>query len=186
MTEIFLAIGHLKEQIKEYFGNGEKFGVNIKYFIEEKPLGTGGWMHQGKDLLKEDFFVVNGDNLFAADLVEMMRFHKEQKALATIGLTKVKDPSSFGIALMKETHIESFIEKPKREEAPSDLASSGYYIFNQAIFEYRMQEEKFMLEHDVFPIVAAERKLVGFPSDKQWFDTGTPERLEEVNAHWKQ
>lgn len=185
VTEVFLAVGVLREKIKEYFKDGKEFGVSITYLDEKEPLGTGGWMHQAKDMLKDDFFVLNGDNLFAVDLKAMLAFHREKKALATLALTKVVDVSSYGIVKMEGDNIVDFVEKPTPDEAPSNLASGGYYIFNEAIFDYRLQENRFMLEHDLFPIVAAKGKLFGFPSDAQWFDTGTLERLELVNKNWR-
>jgi len=185
VTEAFLAVGVMRDQIKAHFGDGSRFGLTIRYLDEEEPLGTGGWMHQAKDLLKDDFFVVNGDNLFAVDLHAMLAFHREHKALATIALTEVEDVTSFGIVKMEDERIVDFVEKPKPEEAPSNLANGGYYVFNEAIFEYRLQENRFMLEHDLFPIVASKGLLFGFPSSEQWFDTGTFERLDEVNKKWK-
>lgn len=185
VEEVFLAVGVMREKIKAYYGDGKDAGIRIRYLDEEEPLGTGGWMHQAKDQLKGDFFVLNGDNLFDVDLKAMLAFHKERKALATIALTKVEDPSSFGIVEMEGERIVDFVEKPSPEDAPSDLASGGYYIFNEDIFEYRLQEQKFMLEHDLFPIIASKRRLFGFPSAAQWFDTGTFERLETVNAQWR-
>ncbi|MBD3209396.1 NDP-sugar synthase [Candidatus Woesearchaeota archaeon] len=185
VTEVYLAVGHLKEHIKNYYAGGAKPGLRIKYIEEDKPLGTGGWMHLVHDQLKDDFIVMNGDNLFAVDFKEMLALHQEQGALATIALTPVKDVSSFGIADLRDHRIHSFIEKPSKEEAPSNLASSGYYVFNEKIFDYRMQEEKFMLEYDLFPALAAKNKVCGFPSTAQWFDTGTFERLEQVEKEWK-
>jgi mannose-1-phosphate guanylyltransferase len=185
VTEVFLAIGHLREQIKDYYGNGKKQGIKIKYFIEEKPLGTGGWMHEAKGKLKGDFFVVNGDNLFDIDFKKFIAFHKKQKAIVSIALTKVADPTSFGIAKMEKQNITTFVEKPKREDAPSDLANSGYYLFNEKVFDEMPQEEKFMLEKELFPKLAEKNLLCGFPSNAQWFDTGTLERLEKVNKEWR-
>ena len=130
VTEVFLAIGHLREKIQSYYGDESK-GIKIKYFIEEKPLGTGGWMHQAKDLLKGDFFVLNGDNLFDVNFKEFIAFHKKNNAVTSIALTTVDDPTSFGIAKMEKDNIIAFIEKPKKEDAPSNLANSGYYLFNE-------------------------------------------------------
>ena len=185
VDDVILSVGYLGDRIKEHFRDGEGHGVRIRYVEEDKPLGTGGWLHKAKEMLSGDFFVVNGDNLFALDLHEMLRSHQEKGATATIGLTKVEDPSSFGIAAMDGDRIARFVEKPSKEEAPSDLANGGYYVFNERIFDMIPSRERFMLEQDVFPALAEEGRLYGFPSDAQWFDTGTFERLEEVESFWR-
>lgn len=185
VDDVILSIGYLGGKIKEHFQDGQEFGVRIRYVEEDKPLGTGGWLHKARGMLSGDFFVVNGDNLFALDLKRMLAFHQDRGATATIGLTRVGDPSSFGIAAMDGDRIARFVEKPSKEEAPSDLANGGYYIFNEAVFDTIPSRERFMLEQDVFPDLAEEGKLYGFPSDAQWFDTGTFERLEAVESFWK-
>jgi len=185
---IYLSIGHMGDRIKEYFGDGSKFGVDMKYIIEDEPLGTAGWMRivdKNHPDFDEDFIVINGDNLFNIDLNEVLAAHNKNDALVTIALTKVEDPSPYGVAKLDGNKILEFVEKPKKEEAPSNCINSGYYIFSKEVFNILPDKKKIMFERDIFPQAASIGRLFGFPSDAQWFDTGTFERWECVIKEWR-
>jgi NDP-sugar pyrophosphorylase family protein len=184
VNEIYLAIGYMADKIQKHFGDGRAFGLTIHHIIEKEQLGTGGWMHLIPKM-DDDFFVVNGDNLLDMDLNELMKFHRMHHAVATIALTKVEDVTAFGIAKIEQGKIIGFVEKPKKEDAPSNYANSGFYVFNPKIFDYMPKAEKFMLEMDVFPQLASKGLLYGLKTDCQWFDTGTFERWEKVIKEWK-
>lgn len=189
VKKIYLSIGYKAKQIQEYFSDKE-LGVEINYLIEKERLGTGGWLkllsrEQIDQDFSQDFIVVNGDNLFDLDWGKMYADHKKTDALITIALTKVDDVSHYGVVDIEDNWIKGFVEKPKPKDAPSNLISSGYYIFSNKIFEELPVEKKFMLEKDVFPQIAEKGKLLGYPDPGQWFDTGTFERWEEVIKKWK-
>ena len=184
VKDIVLCVGYLKERIKDYFGDGSRFGVRVSYVEEDEPLGTGGPIKKGKHLLKEPFFVTNGDELKDVDLADMYRTHKANKAQITIALTTVEDPSAYGVADLSGSRILKFVEKPKKEEAPSNFISSGLYIIEPEIIS--MIPDGFtMLEKDVFPKVAENGRLFGYTFSGQWFDTGNPERYERALKNWK-
>ena len=75
ITDILMVIGHLGEKIQEYFGDGERFGVRIRYFVEETPLGTAGSFYYLKDMVEETFFMMSGDLFFDIDFGRMLAFH---------------------------------------------------------------------------------------------------------------
>jgi mannose-1-phosphate guanylyltransferase len=188
VDEVYLSIGHMADKIKEYFKNGERFGLKIKYLVENEPLGTGGWMHimMEKNLVpKEDFIVLNGDNLFDIDFKEMHELHKKEKALITLSLYEIEDVESRGVVAMQDNKVIDFVEKPKKEEAPSNYISAGYYIFGPEAFKHIPKEKKFMLEKDLFPVLAKQKKVAGFISNAQWFDTGTFDRWQRVIEEWR-
>ena len=184
VNDIILAVGYKRENIKNYFGNGEKFGVKISYIEEETPLGTAGPLRKAKELLKETFIVANGDELKNIDLEEMFLLHKEQKAMITIALTTVSDPSAYGVADLSGSKILRFVEKPLREEAPSKLINSGLYIMEPEVIEL-IQEGFSMLERDIFPKIASRGRLFGYPFSGQWFDTGNMDRYETALKEWR-
>ncbi|MFH1332438.1 MAG: nucleotidyltransferase family protein [archaeon] len=181
---VVLGLGYLAGKVRDYFGDGSRFNFNISYTVEEKPMGTAGPLIL---LPKFDstFFMINGDNLFDLDLSDMYAFHKKNNATATIALTSVEDTSQFGVVAMDGCKILKFVEKPKFEEAPSNLISSGYYILEPEICDMVKGKSFAMLEKDVFPKLASEGKLFGYKCDGLWFDTGTFERLESIRAYWK-
>jgi NDP-sugar pyrophosphorylase family protein len=184
ITEVFLSIGYLGEKIKDYFKDGKEFGVDIKYLEENEPLGTAGPLKLAKNELTESFLVSNGDELKDINLDEMYKQHKKNKALVTIALTKVEDPSQYGVAKLDGEKILEFIEKPKKEEAPSNLINSGLYIIEPEIID--MIPDGFaMLEKEVFPKLAKQGRLFGYAFSGQWFDTGNMERYDKALKEWK-
>lgn len=188
ITTVFLSIGYKAELIRKHFGDGRRFGVRIKYLIEEEPLGTGGWMHllQAQGLVpKEDFIVLNGDNLLDLDFKEMHALHTKEDAFITIALHEFEAVETKGVVELKGNKIVRFVEKPKREEAPSNLINAGYYIFSPVVFKHLPAERAFMLEKTLFPRIAQLGRMAGFKTDAQWFDTGTFEQWDLVIKEWR-
>ncbi len=183
VQQVYFSVGYLKEKIKLHFRTGEEFGLEIKYIEEDEALGTGGPLKKAENFLKETFVVSNADELKKIEIDSMFELHKKTGALATIALTTVEDPSQYGVARLEGSKILEFIEKPKREEAPSNLINAGFYIMEPQVLGI-IPEGFSMLEKDVFPKLAAEGKLSGFPFSGQWFDTGTFERLEQARKGW--
>jgi NDP-sugar pyrophosphorylase family protein len=183
IRDIILSIGYLGDKIREHFGDGSHLGVSITYIEEHEEMGTAGPLLLAKEMLKGPFLMFNGDVLSNIDLADLISFHSEQNGLATIALTQVEDTSSFGVARLKGHKIVGFVEKPKGGE-DSKLINAGVYILQPEVLGY-IPKGKAMLERDVFPKLAEEGKLYGYPFDGQWFDTGTPEAYERAIKNWK-
>ena len=163
--------------------------------VEEiKPLGTfGGFWRLKTELSKSDFFVTNGDELKEINLQKMLNFHQKKKLPATIALVKVPNPQDYGVVLCKNGRVQEFLEKPKNP--PTKYINSGLYLLNGKIFDYLPRRRvgkaghpgpKFsMLEKDLFPRLAKERKLAGYKFQGKWMDTGTFERYDKALKYWK-
>lgn len=184
ITEILISVGYKAEKIKEFFGNGKRFGVDIIYLEENEPLGTAGPLNLAREHLTDTFMMCNADELKNIDLHEMYLFHKESGAKATIALTTVADPSQYGVAKLMGNKILEFIEKPAQGTAPSNLINAGLYVLEPSIFDF-VPKGTGSIERDIFPKIAQEGKLFGFPFSGQWFDTGTLERYEEAMQKWQ-
>src|SRR3989338_6140915 len=128
IRNIILSVGYMKEKVKDYYGDGSKFGVNITYIEEKEPLGTAGPLKLVKEHLTDSFIVTNGDDLKNINIPRMFRLHKRKDALATIALTTAKDPSKYGVARLSGSRILDFVEKPKEDEATTNLINAGFYI----------------------------------------------------------
>ena len=128
--------------------------------------------------------MMNGDTLMDINLTEMAKLHEKSKALATIALTKVGNVESFGIARLNGNVIEEFVEKPKKENAPSNLANAGAYILEKETLEL-LPEGFCLIEKTMFPALAEKRKLFGFVHRGKWLPTDTIERLENARKQWK-
>ena len=184
VDEVFLAVGYLKERIKEYCGDGEKFGMKVRYIEESSPLGTAGPLMLIKNNLKETFIASNGDELKDINIAEMLALHRKSRALVTIALTEVNEPQHYGVAKLHHDKILEFVEKPIKEEAPSRYINAGFYIMEPEVLNY-IPEGFAMLEKQVFPVIAKEGRLYGYKFSGQWFDAGTFERYEEAINKWK-
>ena len=184
IKNIIISIGYKGDKIKHAIGDGRRFGVNVSYVEETKPLGTAGPLKLAKPLITGTFVTENSDELKDIDLRDMYLFHKENKALVTIALTTVDNPSAYGVAKMQGGKILEFVEKPKREEAPSNLINSGLYMMEPEVLDY-IGDGFSMLEKDVFPKLAQEGKLFGYPFSGQWYNTGTLELYEKAIKEWK-
>lgn len=180
--DIYFSVGYRKEQIKNCIRDGQELGINARYIEEHEPLGTAGCLRLHPPT--EPFFMSNGDELKHVNLHDMISFHNAHSGIATIALLEVDDPSQYGVARMDGEKIVEFVEKPRKENAPSKLINSGLYLFDPEVTQY-VPEGFAMLEKDVFPKLAAEGKLYGYPFKGQWFDTGTPERYERALRDWK-
>lgn len=186
INKVLVSIGYKGEKIKEYFGDGKRFGVEITYIEEKRPLGTAGCLRIAKPYLTESFVMCNGDELKEIDLADMYLFHKDNNAVATIALTTVDDPSAFGVVDMKGNRIMRFVEKPKKESAPSNLINSGLYILEPEVLSFLPKnKEEVSIERDVFPKIAEAERLFGYPFSGQWFSTDTMERYERAIKQWK-
>jgi NDP-sugar pyrophosphorylase family protein len=183
ITDIILSIGYMKEQIREHYKDGSRLGVKITYIEEDKPLGTAGPLRVIRDRLTDTFVLMNADELKDINLAKMFQVHLQNDASATIALTTVEDPSMYGVAVLDANKIMGFVEKPKKEQAPSKLISAGLYILEPQIIEL-IPDGFAMMESDVFPKLARQGVLCGYPFSGQWFDTGTPERLERARKLW--
>jgi len=176
-NEIYLTVGYLKEQIMNYFGDGGKFGVKIKYFVEEREMNTAGSILPCKEYVKETFIVTMGDHLTTIDPKKFADFHKNKGALATIALKRTGIPLEYGVAHVdKEGRIIQFEEKP----IVQNLVNSGFYCFEPEIFEYI--REGYDFAQDVFPkLLADKRKVYGYIFDEYWIDIGRVPDYEELN-----
>jgi mannose-1-phosphate guanylyltransferase len=185
ITEAILAVNH---QTEVYIKQNKipKCGLKVTYSRDPlgKPLGTGGPIKKAEKLVGHDspFLVLNGDIFAYLIFSEILKKHKEGKAVATIALHKVKDPSRYGVAELAEgNRIKRFIEKPPRETAPSDLINAGVYVLSPKIFDYIPERKAVSIERETFPKLADEDKLYGYVLEGLWMDIGKPEEYLEIN-----
>jgi len=177
INKIILSVGN--KEIKDYFGNGSKFGVSIDYIIEAKPQGTVWPLHMVKS--KNAFAVMNIDTLMNPNIPEISIFHRKNKALATMLLVTTEDTTKSGVVVMRGNNIVDFTEKPPSSE--SKLVNAGFYIFEPAVIP--MLPKKGLIENTIFPKLAREGRLFGFVHDGMIFDVGKAEEYSKAIKKWK-
>ena len=153
-------------------------------FEEAKPLGTfGGIWHLKSELSSSPFFLTNGDELKKINLKEMKNFHQKKKVPATIALVEVPNPQDYGVVVCKNGMVQKFLEKPKNP--PSKYINSGLYLLSPEIFKYHPGPKFSMIEKNLFPRLAKEKKLAGFKFQGKWMDCGTWKKYEKALRYWR-
>jgi len=184
VDSVYVGVSHLENAIENYFSN-KKYNVPVKT-VHTPCNETGGDLKVLAETagVNETFLACNGDNITEIDLNQVVEFHRQKKALATIVLFKVPDAdvSRFGIADIDENgRINKFIEKPSIDSAPSNLAHAGYVVMEPEIID-RIPEGKTRIEQDTLTKVAEDGKLYGFVADPpHWLDIGTLDAYLEAN-----
>ena len=163
-----------------------KCGLSVKYSIDppKMPLGTAGPIKKAEKLIghSEPFLVLNGDIFADFSYKEILANHRKRKALATIALYEVEDPSRYGVAETAENcRIKRFIEKPQKGTAPSNLINAGIYVLSPKVFQYIPRGKAVSMEREVFPKLAEKGELYGHVFKGLWIDIGKPEEYLQTN-----
>lgn len=187
ITDILLIVRYKEEMVRNYFGDGSDFGVNIFYKTQKDFLGTANAISYGEDFIDDSIIVLNGDIILDDDIIhEIIKKYNYLTPDTLMLLTEVEDPSAFGVVEIENGNIKSIVEKPKREEAPSNLVNAGIYIFNKDIFDkIRKTEISERGEYEITDSVSLQIKdnktVIGHKTSKDWIDVGRPWELIEVN-----
>ena len=185
ITDICATLKYRPDDIKNYFGSGEKLGVRLEYRIEQTALGTAGGVKNCADFYgSEDFLVISGDAACDIDLSKLIAEHQRRSPAATIALCPEPEPLRYGLALCdREGFIRSFIEKPDWRHVVTNLVNTGIYIISPRAMEHVPENEEFDFAKDLFPRLLDEgEKLLGVPCDGYWCDIGTPKSYYECCA----
>ncbi len=178
IVDIILAAGRLPGQVVDYFGDGSQFGVRLAYSTEGFPMGTAGAVKNAQGLIDDAFFVFNGDVFTDIDLSDMMRLHRRNRAIASLALTPVDDPTIYGVVETdSQGIIRRFLEKPNRDEVTTTMINAGIYILEPDILDFITPDAFSMFERDVFPpLLETDHVMYSYPSHDYWIDMGTPEK----------
>jgi mannose-1-phosphate guanylyltransferase / phosphomannomutase len=175
VREVVATLQFMPQIIEDYFGDGEEWGMDITYAVEESPLGTAGSVKNAEELLTETFVVISGDSLTDIDISEVVRFHKEKGGLVTIALKRVENPLEFGVVITDDDgKIERFLEKPTWGQVFSDTINTGIYVCEPEIFDYIPRGQQFDFSSELFPLLMEKgHDLYGAVMDGYWCDIGS-------------
>lgn len=182
-ADFLFIIGYMGEQISSYFGNGSKWGVNIEYYQETKPLGTAGALGFLKDKLTEDFFVFYGDTIVDFDMGAMLAYHKEKHSDGTLFVHPNDHPYDSDIVDMdKDGRITHFYNKPHEEGFVSrNIVNAALFILSPKVLQRIEVGVKSHIEKDVLPKCLNDGlSLYGYESFEYIKDMGTPDRYYAV------
>ncbi|MEO8744925.1 MAG: sugar phosphate nucleotidyltransferase [Candidatus Dormiibacterota bacterium] len=183
MRDIVATVQYLGASIRNYFGDGSEQGVALTYSVEDSPLGTAGSVMLARQQLTEPFVVISGDSLTDIDLAAAARFHRERRAIATIVLKPVPNPLEYGVVVVDDGGaVQRFIEKPSWGEVISDLANTGIYILDPAVFDFFRPGEVTDWSGDVFPkLLKQGERVFGWVASGYWEDVGSHAAYVKAN-----
>jgi NDP-sugar pyrophosphorylase family protein len=183
ITEIILSLSYQPRKIEDIFGDGSKYGVTMRYTHEDLPRGTAGAFKAAENLIDDTTIVFNGDVLTDTDLHEVLRFHVEAKAEATIVMARVMNPAGYGlIEADKEGRVVRFTEKPSEDEVTGDTINAGIYILEKSILDRIPKEGPQSFERDIFPALLAQGACMrAYLTHNYWQDIGSPQKYLEAH-----
>lgn len=183
LTDIVALLYFQADEIRNYFKDGSKFGVKIDYILSQEDYGTAGSVKDAEKLLGERFLVISGDILTDLNLKQAIDFHSQKRALATMVLTRMENPLSYGIVITeKNGNISRFLEKPTWGEVFSDTVNTGIYILEKDVLKKVPPKQEFDFSKDLFPLMLKNKdKLYGYIAQGYWRDVGNLE--EYFQAH---
>jgi len=184
LTDILITVGYLGQKIKDYFGNGDKFGCRISYFEEEEPLGSGGALFKIIDKLDDNFIVVNGDIIFDVDFARLIDSHTRSGAWATL----VAHPNShpFDSALLvtdSQYRVTQWLNKEDTREYYKNQVNAGIHVLSKKLLDsVKLQSQKVDLDREIIKPCIGTGKIFAYCTPEYIKDMGTPERCMQVTA----
>ena len=183
ITKVVLATAYLADTFTPYFGDGAKWGIELKYALETKPLGTGGAIRNAAELIfaeiseNEPIVVFNGDVLSRHDLTAQIQLHQSSSAAVTLHLVSVTDARPYGCVPFDESgQVTDFLEK--MDNPITNTINAGCYVFNPQVIKEIELGKVISVEREVFPDLLKRSKVVkAFVDDSYWLDMGTPKAL---------
>jgi mannose-1-phosphate guanylyltransferase len=178
VDDAVLSLGYRADAFQNRYPDGYCAGIRLHYAVEPEPLDTAGAirfaaLHAG---LADRFLVVNSDVITTLDVSSLVAFHDENGGEATISLHQVEDPSRYGVVpTSPDGRVEAFVEKPPRDEAPTDRINAGMYVFEPAVLDRIAADRRVSVERETFPAMVDDGTLYALDDGgTYWIDAGTP------------
>ncbi len=185
--DVVLCVGHLHGQILSHFGDGQRWGVSIRYAVEERPLGTAGAIRNARAYADGPFLVLNGDSYLEVDLRSLIHCHRQQcladsLAVGTLAAVALQDAAAYGTLELGEDHcVRSFMEKAV---AAAGWVNGGVYVLEPEVPDWIPTGRPVSIEQETFPLLLASgRHLYACPVEGFFVDIGTPEGYARFQDH---
>lgn len=176
-SDIVMCVNHKADIIRDYFGDGAKFGVNIEYVLEDKRMGTAGALSLINEKITEPFFVMNGDLLTNVNFQHLHDFHTSNLSMATMCVRDYDFEIPYGVVNIKNTKILSIDEKPLHKF----FVNAGIYIFDPEVLQFIPKDQFYDMPTLFNKLINENLKIISFPIREYWIDIGRTEELEKAN-----
>ncbi len=184
ITDVIVTLSHLAHGLSEYFGDGSRFGVKIRYSLETEPMGTAGALKLVQPMVNDTFVVISGDAITDADIRAAVGRHRSASAIATVLLSYVDDPTEFGVVQRDPAgKITRFVEKPRSDEAFDNTVSTGIYILEPEVLSCIPYHRPYDFARELIPsMLNNQEPIYGFHLPGYWCDAGNLAQYR--NAHF--
>lgn len=184
VDDVVLSVGYLPDAFRDHFPDGHFGDLDLHYAVEDEPLGTAGAVRFAAGDTDDPVVVCNGDVLTDLDLGALLRLHTERGAAATITLSRVDDPSAFGVVpTADDGEVQAFVEKPPRDEAPTNWINAGTYVLEPEVLRMIPAGRNVSIERETFPeLLEKQGRLYALEADAYWLDIGTPAMYLRAHA----
>ncbi|MEA2434643.1 MAG: mannose-phosphate guanylyltransferase [Actinomycetota bacterium] len=184
VTDVVLTTSYLAEAFEATVAEAGARGIRLEVAHEPEARGTAGAIKNAQAALGDErFLVLNADVLTAADLTSLVAFHDGTGAEGTVLLTAVEDPSAFGVVPTEGNgRVTGFIEKPPRDEAPTNLINAGVYVMEPRVLDRIPAGQEWSAERALFPEMVEAGALFASASEAYWMDIGTPAKYLQANV----
>lgn len=184
--KIILTVGHLGCIIRDFFGDGSQFGVEIEYICEDVPLGTAGALFYLKDKITDDFFLINGDLIFDVDLERMTAFHRANHAAATLLVHPNGHPYDSSLIQASENgQVYDWLSKEDERGWYQNCVNAGIHILSPKLLENLTAPQKLDLDRDLLKPLVSSQNLYAYKTPEYVKDMGTPDRMVDVERDFK-
>ena len=181
-TNFIFSVNYKKEIIQNYFQSGEAFGVSIEYIEESKRMGTAGALSLLKNRPTEPFFVMNGDLLTQVNFDQLMQFHMEQGAVATMCVREYEYQIPYGVIETEGTSLTAIKEKPIQR----NFVNAGIYMLSPEVFEFIPEDQYYDMPTLFEQLIQVNKKTAVFPIHEYWLDIGQIEDFNRANDQFKE
>lgn len=180
LKDFYFAVNHLKDQIIDYFGNGSKWGVAIKYLQEDRPLGTAGALKLLDVEEDRPILVLNGDVLTTLNIANLINFHYKYSSLATICVREHVEKLAYGVVHLSNEKVKSIEEKPSF----SSYVNAGIYLLEPNILEFIQEEKPIDMPELLNLVLEKNMNVSACPIHEYWLDVGQPETFSKAKEYW--
>ena len=181
INNIIIVIGYLGNVIKKYFGDGSKWNISVKYVEEEKTLGTAGALYFIKNMVSDDFLMLNGDIIFDINFNNFYNFHKDKGGIATLFTHPNDHPYDSSIIVYNDKkRIIKWYNKEDNHKDVKNCVNAGIHLFNTNIFEYFTILKKTDLDREILRPLLLKKCIYAYTSPEYVKDMGTPDRYKQV------
>jgi mannose-1-phosphate guanylyltransferase len=177
IDKLVLCVGYRAQVIRDYFGDGSKWGVKIEYSHEQSPLGTAGALRQAGPMLEDEFLVLNADTFVECDYAGLLRYHRDRGSEATLAVRALDDRELIGNVILDANHRITFFgeEKVSSGGPHPTWINAGIYVLERSVIDHIPHGRPVSLERETFPLIVALRvPMYGYMVSGYFVDIGTP------------